>query len=465
MKLIVKFMRALMNNDDFKCLGIYVFFAAFVVCPWLSISEKRPLDIAAQGIPTNWVLLFCFLIEIVFSILMIFSIKDNRKKRVVKVLFQYTFVFLILIPFAIEIMEGMHKYANAFMVHNCREHAWACYPSNFVAMNYRQIFHWIASILPIVLLFTYDFIYLVLFRKFENYDARMKIKEKEIDAIKWDVLRLNYELEHEKASSAIYRLFLENNDDFKNYLINGGFSARPADNAYYPTYGFRFVINQPSIDLFRLNKQPNTNMYELCNDFFSHLKSDIVQSLEKFLMEVEEAFENPYYCGIPGVEHKSIKRSGSPLLLTEKICSIPKWDDDSFLSKYSECRLVKINGRYDVRNLGCFHILFYGYADECKNGFDEDKTGFKSQVKYVIITFDDFKKEIFSHRAYLLYRIGDDDVIIVRFASYLKYILSWDRCFRGMDEINEFIEKEKKDIWKKMEAKNSLANNCLQNER
>jgi len=154
-------------KDDMKFCGFGLFFLCLIIWPWTAhLTYGMIINGFHRGIPTNFVLPICFFIEIVFSILMVFSIKSNRKGRIVKVLFQYTSVFLVLVPFAIEIMEGMHEFADAFVIRYCKDDAaWACYPSKYASMDYRQIFHWIASFLPIVLLFAYDYIYLILFRK------------------------------------------------------------------------------------------------------------------------------------------------------------------------------------------------------------------------------------------------------------------------------------------------------------
>ncbi len=210
MKSIVDFIKKKLMTWKFKenlrnfgiFIVVYLGVSYGVVLPLLEISGGRSFNIAPQGIQTNWVLLLCLVIEIVFSILMIFSIKIDRKDRVAKVLFQYTIVFWPLVLISVEFMEGMHFFADAFAVQNGVR---TSYPFKFIfmdslpfAMDCRQIFHWIASFLPIVLLFAYDLVYLILFRKFENYDNNYDIAKREI-------LRLNYELEYEKRNSAIYQ--------------------------------------------------------------------------------------------------------------------------------------------------------------------------------------------------------------------------------------------------------------------
>ena len=205
---------------------------------------------------------------------MVFSIKNNRKGRIVKVLFQYTSVFLVLVPFAIEIMEGMHEFADAFVIRYCKDDAaWACYPSKYASMDYRQIFHWIASFLPIVLLFAYDYIYLILFRKFENYDNNYDIAKREI-------FRLNYELEYEKRNSAIYQSFLENNaEDLENYLSNYWTDRKFAD-----CLKSRFVVLNPNIELYRINIQKKDE-YDYLNKFFWRLNGDVKSYVENFFKQ------------------------------------------------------------------------------------------------------------------------------------------------------------------------------------
>lgn len=420
MKLILKFMKKIAEEIEFKeklyDLGIVIFgyfvVTWLVILPLLCLFENKSYDAFREGIPTNWVLLLCFVIEIVFSILMVLSIKNDRRWRVVKVLFQYTIVFLLLVPISIQIMEGMHEYANVFMVYSCKDDAWRCYPSKFSSMGYRQIFHWIASFLPIVLLFAYDYIYLILFRKFENYDNNYDIAKREI-------FRLNYELEYEKRNSAIYQSFLENNaEDLENYLSNYWTDRKFAD-----CLKSRFVVLNPNIELYRINIQKKDE-YDYLKKLFSRLNGDIKSYIENFFIKAESAFDK---CD---KDYESIWSSGMPLIVSDRFCKIPKWYDDYFPSLQNRCRLIYSTETYVVKNLGSFRILFYGDADKDDENFE-----------YVIVTFDDFKKMAFSNMAYLLYK-KYDDIFIVRFKSCVDDIVH-SLFDRGMTEITDYRRFEK----------------------
>ena len=430
MKLILKFMKKIAEEIEFKeklhDLGIVIF--GYFVVTWLFILplfclfENKSYDAFREGIPTNWVLLLCFVIEIVFSILMVLSIKNDRRWRVVKVLFQYTIVFLLLVPISIQIMEGMHEYANVFMVYSCKDDAWRCYPSKFGSMGYRQIFHWIASFLPIVLLFAYDYIYLILFRKFENYDNNYDIAKREI-------FRLNYELEYEKRNSAIYQSFLENNaEDLENYLSNYWTDRKFAD-----CLKSRFVVLNPNIELYRINIQKKDE-YDYLNKFFLRLNGDVESYVENFFIKAESAFDK---CD---KDYESIWSSGMPLIVSDRFCKIPKWYDDYFPSLQNRCRLIYSTETYVVKNLGSFRILFYGDADKDDENFE-----------YVIVTFDDFKKMAFSNMAYLLYK-KYDDIFIVRFKSCVDDIIR-NLYDRGMTEITDYRRFEKYEARNILKAK------------
>ena len=401
-------------KDDVKFFGFGLFFLCLIIWPWTAhLTCGMIINGFHRGIPTNFVLPICFFIEMFFSILMVFSIKNNRKGRIVKVLFQYTSVFLVLVPFAIEIMEGMHEFADAFVIRYCKDDAaWACYPSKYASMDYRQIFHWIASFLPIVLLFAYDYIYLILFRKFENYDNNYDIAKREI-------LRLNYELEYEKRNSAIYQSFLENNaEDLENYLSNYW-----TDRKFSDCLKSRFVVLNPKIELLRMGVQTKDE-YDYLKKLFSRLNGDIKSYIENFFIKAESAFDK---CD---KDYESIWSSGMPLIVSDRFCKIPKWYDDYFPSLQNRCRLIYSTETYVVKNLGSFRILFYGDAGKDDENFE-----------YVIVTFDDFKKMAFSNMAYLLYK-KYDDIFIVRFKSCVDDIVH-SLFDRGMTEITDYRRFEK----------------------
>lgn len=411
-------------KDDMKFCGIVIFFLCLIIWPWgMHLNYGMSINAFRQGIPTNFVLPICFFIEIIFSILMVFSIKNNRKERFIKVLFQYTSVFIVFIPFAIEIMEGIHEFADAFAVRNCKVNgAWVCYPSKYTSMDYRQIFHWIASFLPIVLLFAYDLIYLILFRKFENYDNNYDIAKREI-------FRLNYELEYEKRNSAIYQSFLENNaEDLENYLSNYW-----TDRKFSDCLKSRFVVLNPKIELLRMGVQTKDE-YDYLKKLFSRLNGDIKSYIENFFIKAESAFDK---CD---KDYESIWSSGMPLIVSDRFCKIPKWYDDYFFSLQSRCKLIYSTNTYIIKNLGSFRILFYGDADKDEENFE-----------YVIVTFDDFKKVAFSNMAYLLYK-KYDDIFIVRFKSCVDDIVR-NLYDRGMTEITDYRRFEKYEARNILKAK------------
>jgi hypothetical protein len=432
---VFEFIKDFLDDMENKKLGgIFIFFWGCFLLWSLSLGGGI---ISRSGFqhefPTNFVLLV-FFIEIIFSILMFFSIKNDRKERAVMVLFLYTAVFFIFIPFAIEIMERIHEFADMFadefMVRKCKDNAvWACSSENSLTVGCREIFHWIAFFLPIVLLFAYDLIYLILFRKFENYDKNYAFA-------KGEILRLSYELEYQKRNSAVYQSFLENDaDELKNHLNNF-----LTDWKFAHCLNSRFVVLNPNIELYRINIQKKDD-YDYLNNAFSHLNYN-KSYIEKFFMMLEMIFEKREFEKNSDKNYESIRSSGMPLIVSDRFCNIPKWDDDYFFSNQSKCQLLESTIPYIVKDFGSFRILFYGNADK-----DDEK------FKYVIVTFDDFKKVAFSNIAYLLYKNNEDDICVVRFKSGVASDVVNSFFDRGLKEIAEFSYIEHYYAWENIKAK------------
>lgn len=413
----------------------------FICAPLVGLSEGHD-PFLFVNIPTNWVMIICCCMEIVFVILMVCSIKKNRKKRVVGIVFKYTVVFWIFISLSYGVLEGLHKQADFLSLARGRLFPYkgkfietlrstpAQSEIHLVGMSEVQLFHWTASFLPILLLFLYNSIYLVLFRKFEYYDEKM---ERDVETIKFKFMKLFSEHEYEKKFSSIYQTYLKRGDE--KFLAN--YVRMSFDE-------FRFIMFRSNTEIVQMNNQM-IEEFNYLNKFFN---SNIIprikaNSLGHFFVMIEHYFRE---------YGKYFDCFDTPLIVTDKFCDIPIGADCLFSIEFEKCKLVNSCGwccKDDANNkLGDFMVMFYGDSAEHENDSVCGEMDHVSKIKYVIVAFKAIEEmAIFANIAYLLYKNDENEISVVQFKANfdLGSLENGDFCnFR-------IIEEEKlRETFKKM---------------